>query len=348
AKAAADVAGGCEIIDYVRPHTLQTNRVFQPGLSPGALAKNAHTLLRIRAFRRRYGRFEAFMRETMPLGPKRYLTIEELTAEPPLYDRCLCGSDQIWNPEIFSDKRFDPAFFLAFIKNAPKAAYAPSFGPAVIEGAAEERLRALLDGFTRLSARERRGAELLSRVTGRPVPVVLDPTLLLTRQDWAALAAKEAPGKAYLLCYFVSPPGRLAELAHSVKNRTGAAAVQLAGARRRAPGVDKVIFDAGPREFLALFQNAGYVLTNSFHGVVFSILFEKPFTCGAGGGEDAGLSRTGHLLSLLGLTDRLLSGGGTPNLSGIDYGAAGQRLQAERERSLAFLRDALTGGTGDV
>jgi hypothetical protein len=344
AKTAAAVAGECELIDYVRPDNLEAGRVFQRGFSPGVTARNLHSLLRYSAFRRRYGRFENFVQEVMRLSPERYLTIDEITAAPPRYDVTICGSDQIWNPFIFHEQRFDPVFFASFAQSGRKVAYAPSFGAAAVEGAVADELRGLVQGFSHLSAREARGAEILGRASGREVPVVLDPTLLMEKDEWAALAAPPPPeDKPYLLCYFVSPPGRLTRFINDIKRNRGAGAVQLAGTRRKAPGVGNVVFDAGPREFLSLFQNAAFVLTNSFHGAVFSILFEKPFVCSAGGGEDGQSSRTGNLLATLGLSGRLIANGET-DITDIDYNSVGERLRAERERSMAYLRAALTGG----
>ncbi|MCL2003777.1 MAG: polysaccharide pyruvyl transferase family protein [Oscillospiraceae bacterium] len=341
AKTVAGLAGGCELIDYVRPDTLEGNTVFQKGFSPAAAARNLHSLLSLSALRLRYDRFETFMREAMQLSPKRYLTLAELRAEPPEYDVYISGSDQIWNPFIFKENRFDLSFFSAFAKSGRRIAYAPSFGSAAIDGAVADELRGLVRDFSHLSAREAAGAEILEKVSGRGVPVVLDPTLLLTREEWGAAAGERALERPYLLAYFVSPPELLSDAARRVKKRMGVEAVQLAGTRRRMPGADRMVFDAGPREFISLFQNASFVLTNSFHGAVFSILFQKPFICGAGSGEDGRVSRTGNLLGLLGMEPRL--DGGEVDLSDIDYGAVEARLRSERERSLLYLQNALEG-----
>jgi hypothetical protein len=340
AKTVTDITGGCDVIDYVRPDTLEAGRLRQRGTSPKTLAKNIHSLAHYSSLKRRAARFDAFMLKDMRLGPRRYLSFDELEKNPPEYDLYLSGSDQIWNPFIYREQKYDPAYFSFYEKTARKAAYAPSFGPAEIDGALAEELGRLLGGFSHLSAREKRGAEILSKVTGLDVPVVLDPTLLMTRDEWGKLA-DNAACKPYVLCYFVSPPGKLVNPIRRLKSRYGGCAVQLAGARRKAPDVDKMVFDAGPREFLTLFKNAAFVLTNSFHGVVFSVIFEKPFLCGAGGAGEAGKnSRAGNFLEMLELGDRLHDG---EDASDIDYAAVEERLSAERGRSTEFLRSALLG-----
>jgi hypothetical protein len=340
AKAASDIAGHCELVDYVRPHTARTNRVFQSGVDLRTVMKNAHSLLHYGALKRRFERFEAFKDDFMPRSGKSFAELGEIETALPGYDLYLTGSDQIWNPFIYDDGNFDTVFFSSFApKGARKAAYAPSFGSAVLDARHKDELRALLTGFSHLSAREKRGADILKEVTGvENIPVVLDPTLLLTAKQWGGIAAPYAQPRPYILCYFVSEPGALRAEAAALKKRHGLRVLQL-GARRKLPAADKLVLDAGPREFLSLVKNAAFVLTNSFHGTVFSLLFGRDFLCDAGRGEEAGHSRAGGLLRMLGLEERLQSVGSS---------GAGDKLDAERARSLGFLREALTGGTGNA
>ena len=121
----------------------------------------------------------------------------------------LSGSDQIWNPKIFPDGRFDPVFFGAF-SHKRKIAYAPSFGIPRIPDGMEEELRTYLESFSHLSVRERQGQGIVRDITGKDVPVVLDPTLLLERTDWAAAARDGGAGRGYILCYCISRPDALA------------------------------------------------------------------------------------------------------------------------------------------
>lgn len=344
AKSVSAITGHCELIDYRRPDTTDGNRVFQRGLHPGTVLKNAHTLLHYPAFRNRYDRFEAFLSGHMPLGEAKYSVYSQLQENAPEYDRLVCGSDQIWNPMIYQEKRFDPSFFCAFSKAGDKIAYAPSIGPASIKGKAATEMRDHLAQFSHLSSREKQGAAVLEKISGKPVSAVLDPTLLLTMEEWGSLATDSGFTLPYVLCYFVSPPGLLKPLVSGVKHRLGIRAVQLAGTRRKVRGVNKMMFDVGPREFLTLFKNASFVLTNSFHGTAFSLIFQRPFLCAAGSGEDALESRTGSLLQTLGLTRRMVSAGGAFDLLDIDYVPITRRLQAERERSLEFLKTALQAG----
>lgn len=338
-RAVEQLGMACEIIDYRLPHTTRTNRLFQPGGGPRTVLLNGHTLLHYPALRRRFHRFEDFVAATMKLSPRRYESLEALRAAPPDYDVYLSGSDQIWNPYIFADRRFDGAFFLDFTAGK-KIAYAPSLGA---EGFTEDQMRALqgyLSSYAALSAREARGRDLLERAAGRAVEPVLDPTLLLDGADWSALAAPPEPSP-YILCYFISDYAALSPALEAVRRASGLKVVQLAGMRRKIPGADRVVLDAGPREFLGLFQNAAFVVTNSFHGTVFALQFEKPFLAGVSPRElkRPEQSRIYNLLQTGGLTERIV---GLPESGAwdrpVDYGQVKARMRPAVEASKAYLR----------
>ena len=179
-RAVEALGSRCEIVDY---YVNQDNALFQPPTGLGSAAHDAHTALHYGPLKQRYERFEAFSRQHLTISSRRYQSLEELRAAELPYDLLLSGSDQIWNPKIFPDGRFDPVFFGAFSPRR-KIAYAPSFGIPRIPDGMEAELRGYLDDFSHLSARERQGQAILRDITGRDAPTVLDPTLLLTCRDW--------------------------------------------------------------------------------------------------------------------------------------------------------------------
>ena len=272
-KAIQALGHDCQIIDYRLPHTTRTNQLFKKSASVRAVAADAHTALHYGSFQRRFRRFEAFVAEEMALSPRRYTSVDQLRAEAPEYDVYVAGSDQIWNPYIFADRQFDPAFLLDFGGAVRRIAYAPSLGvPTLPEDKAAE-LKGFLAPFSALSVREKRGQVLL----------------------------REA-----------------AEL----------------------------VFDAGPREFLALFRDAAAVVTNSFHGAAFSLQFRKNFFTSMSPKERAQptFSRIYSLLSRLGCADRIIGLDDTAPLEAqMDYDKVYERLEAERADSLAYLKAALEG-----
>lgn len=344
-RAVEALGGECEILNY---YVNQNNDLFRKPNRLNAAAADAHTALHYTPLKTRYDRFEAFSGKYLNLSERRYENLEELRRDGPRYDVYLSGSDQIWNPRIFPDGRFDPVFFGAFASGR-KISYAPSFGIPHIPDSMEDELQNYLSQFSHLSVREKQGQKIIRELTGREVPVVLDPTLLLKRADWSDLAAEPDRERGYILCYCISSPGALTPYVEQLAAETGLPVVQLCGVRRKITASARCVLDAGPAEFLGLFRGASFVCTNSFHGTVFSIQFEKPFFTAVAPAEMAvpEFSRTYSLLSTLGLTGRIVGKGDTAGLlAGIDWLAVEHRLEEERGRSLNYLGDALSGRPG--
>lgn len=345
-RAIRELGHDCQIIDFRLPHTTGTNHLFKKPDSVRALASNVHTALHYGPMKLRHDRFEAFVAEQMDLSPRRYTSNEELRRDPLAYDVYVAGSDQIWNPYIYVNKQFEPAFLLDFAREGRKIAYAPSLGVSSLPQPYDGQLREYLASFGALSAREGRGKELLESITDKEVQLVLDPTLLLTGEQWGELAAAPDRKQPYILCYFISDPGEVGERARELHQRTGWPIVQLAGIRRKLPGAEKVVFDAGPREFLGLFQNAACVCTNSFHGSVFSLQFDRPFFTAMSPKEKAepAYSRIYSLLSRLGCEDRIV---GMPNTASVDaemdYAIIHRKLAETRAESAGYLKRAIEG-----
>ena len=339
-RAVESLGGECEIIDY---YVNQNNDLFRKPTGVGSAAADVHTALHYKALRDRYQRFERFSKDHLRISGHRFESLEELRSAELPYDLILSGSDQIWNPKIFPDGRFDPVFFGAF-STRRKIAYAPSFGVPHIPEGMEEELRSYLEQFSHISVRERQGREIVKEITGKDVPVVLDPTLLLTAEQWSAMAVPPDRSGGYILCYCISKPGALAPYIQRLAEETGLPVVQLCGIRQKVHPKAACVLDAGPSEFLGLFQNASYVCTNSFHGTVFSVQFQKPFFTAVAPSELAApeSSRTFSILSRLGLTERIIGTGATAGLDAtIDWADVDRRLRSARQSSLDYLRAAL-------
>ena len=332
----------CDIIHY---YVNQNNALFRRPTGIGSALSDIHTAAHYADLKRRYDRFNAFERDVLGVGQHRFESLDELRNAHLPYDVLISGSDQIWNPLIFPDRRFDPVFFGTF-SDARKIAYAPSFGLPRLPDGMDAELKAYLSAFSHLSVREQSGQDILRAVADVEAPVVLDPVLLRTEAQWSTVAAppEPFPNGPYLLCYFIHPPVLLTRYIQLLSDTLKFPVVQLCGTRRKAfPGAH-CILDAGPREFVRLFRNASFVLTNSFHGTAFSVLFQRPFFTAVAPGEQAEpeKSRSYHLLRRLGLTDRIVGIGKTAALDApIDWQSVRERLNGERENSLSYLRQAL-------
>lgn len=342
----------CEIINYVRKDNIEGSRLFKKGLSAASLLSNANTLLNYGKFKKRHNRYNQFVHKEMKLSDRFYGSYEELCQDPPEYDAYVCGSDQIWNPLIFGEKTYDPAFFAEFARAGRRVAYAPSFGISSIPEDKRELLKKYIDKFDRLSVREKQGEKILREVTGRASITVLDPTLLLTMNEWRTLAAPPEIREPYILCYFITDARKYAGYVQAVADKYKLPVISLCGSRRVVPQTRHKVLDAGPREFLGLFAGASVVLTDSFHGTVFSLNFAKEFFSfeSSASTEKAVNSRLHNILDKVGLVSRMLSvTDGTNEFCSfienkaveIDYQGVGRILEKERCISLKYLKDSL-------
>lgn len=191
-------------------------------------------------------------------------------------DRIIVGSDQVWNMDI---TYHDFSFFLDFCQNKlKKVAYAPSFGNDTVYENEREKIAKLLSEFSFLSARERKGCEIISELTGRKVTMVCDPTFLVCKEDWKKISKKPDCHSPYVLYYTVKPSPELYQKALQFAQKRNLKLIKIGGRLRDYFDPKKpAVFGVGPSEFLGLIDNAEYVFTNSFHGTALSIILQKNF-----------------------------------------------------------------------
>lgn len=222
-------------------------------------------------------RFAEFHRENTKMSCQ-YMSMPELYAEHMNYDVYVAGSDQVWNPSASSS--IEP-YFLTFAPSTDKKiSYASSFGVSEISKNLQERYKSLLNNIDSISVREQTGMSLVKQLTGREATLVLDPTLLLNREQWGYVMKHMSgiPDK-YILVYQLLPSTTIPELALQLGIEMDCPVLFMA---KRAYGIKvskgmQVVYDAGPAEFVDLIANAQCVVTNSFHGTAFSVNFGVPF-----------------------------------------------------------------------
>lgn len=262
------------------------------------------------------------------------------------FDAFICGSDQIWSP-----LNFDPKYYLDFVHDPmKKIAYAPSLGVERIEDKyIRAEITALLTNFGSLSVRETAGQKLIKELSGKDSRVVLDPTLLLTASQWEARFDKESAKdkKSYLLVYMLGNNGAHLDAARKTAGRLGLE-LRVIPVHKSDLTHDGCITDAvGPQEFLELIHNASYVCTDSFHGMIFSLIFHRPFTAFVRFEKDDARnqnSRIFNLLSMVEMSDRLMVGDDWTAIadSEPDFTNADRVLNEQRDSSIQYITDALT------
>ncbi len=263
---------------------------------------------------------------------KDYISIRDYTDNiEKKYDYFIVGSDQVWNTDFQDLVSINS--FLPF-KHNNKIAYAASFGKETAQ--LNTQMIDALREFKYISVRENAGAKIVKDLIGRDVPVVIDPTLLITKDEWKKIEKKTCNVQdGYILTYFLSP--MCTEAANKLKEiSNGKEVVQLLNRS------DEVGGKAGPSEFLWLINHADIILTDSFHACVFSFLFDKPFVVYNRNWNECNMnSRLLTLLSMFHLERKYNNSGLENDIWEHDYTDGYKQLEIEREKALNFLQNAL-------
>lgn len=259
------------------------------------------------------------------------------------YDAYIVGSDQTWRPK-YVHNIYD--FFLAFVPEervVKRIAYAPSFGTTdwVYTPEQESRCKALLSLFDRVSVREDDGVRMCKEHFDVDAVLVLDPSMLLTGEDYMKHVKTDTSKDNYIASNFLDIDEGKLSLSGKVSQMLDIPDRQLLSMsdvkHRVAPSIE---------DWLTGIANSQFAIVDSFHATVFSVLFHKRFI--TVGNATRGLSRFTSLLGMLGLSDRLVIAGETSDeklrelvSQPIDWSTVDEKLSAMREKSLDYLKEAL-------
>ncbi|KEO71833.1 polysaccharide pyruvyl transferase family protein [Anditalea andensis] len=334
-----------EIIDYWPIYHQESYKFFSPvALKVKSLPAKIKYLLGLslgysRIHKRRFG-YKDFMINKLGLENNiKYILPEEINNN---YDVIVYGSDQIWkkyNSRLF--KGFDPVYFGAFPKggDVKKISYAASMGVIDLIDEDKNTLKKLITNLNSISVREINLQEIVKEL-GFQVNLVLDPVFLLKKEQWFSLFENlpKLVTKKYVLVYDLNYSEASKKVAKEIALKLGLEIKIITGIVNPFAFGNKYIQTATPEYFLSLIWNADYIVTTSFHGASFSILFEKQFVA-LGMGKNA--QRTITLLSLLGIQERYLEGDKLPVLDKINYTGIYEKLQALIESSSKWLKCSL-------
>ena len=264
------------------------------------------------------------------------------------YDVVLVGSDQCWLPEsCFGNIRT-----LRFVPDdVRKVSYATSLGVSKYPIYCRSSARQFLKRFDFISVREEQGKKIVEGLCDKKVEVVLDPTYLLARTEWEELIPIEKDiDESYILCYFIGDNKRSKEVAAEFGRNHGLKVVSILSDESVSDidetFADEIIVGASPERFVNLIRNATYVMTDSFHGVAFSVINEKQFyvfyrhsTTSA----ESRNSRIDNILATWNIRDRLIVNGEEDRIgqNDIDYRVVNTILEKRRHESMNFLERAL-------
>ena len=259
---------------------------------------------------------------------------------PKDYDAVIVGSDQVWNYQLTNDDLF---YFLNFKKDAvKKVAYAASFGLSAVDEEHAKAIAPLLLDFDCVSVREKQAAKIVRETAGMDVPVVCDPTLLLNKSEWEEIAAEKSKNSGYIFVYTVFNSDAVWEYAKKLSQKTGLPikTISYSKLHKREAVYD---YTAGPDDWVGYMLGADYVVTNSFHGVAFSINFNKNFFFDMPPQKAGVGSRISDITERYSLQQRNISAADFADTTEApDFEKANALLEEDRKLSFGFIDGFLT------
>ncbi len=230
-----------------------------------------------RAIKKRMEQLFFAFREQVPHTKNEY-TKDDISDVRGEFDAVIAGSDQIWNPDWY-----DSSYMLDFVDaSVPKISYAASMGVSFLTENQKNTYKKHLLDFKKISVREMEGANALADVLEREIEVCVDPTLLLSAEEWDKIAEKNKIQEKYIFLYMLGNDSKVNKLAQKFAALKGLKLIcipDLMGEYRAADRKIKaqLLLDAAPGDFISLIKHAEYVFTDSFHACVFSLLYQKEF-----------------------------------------------------------------------
>lgn len=287
---------------------------------------------------RRFGpnitRWENFRKWNKLIPSKVYYGCDSIPEEKDI-DFFVAGSDQIWNYH-FSAEHFED-YFLHFAKKSQRIAVSASFGVDSIPDEWKSMYQVALQDFSKISVREEAGQIIIKDLLGIDVPVLIDPTMMLTKNEWLHVAKKPRVdcSKPYVLKYYLGNEIESEKIDIWAKEK-GYEVYELLN--KDIPE----LYSAGPGEFISLIGNADLVCSDSYHCIVFSIIFSKPFLVYARqGSEDYMTSRLDTLLRKFGFENRWKSLVAEEEYLNCDYSMISGYLENERRQFTEFIENII-------
>jgi hypothetical protein len=259
------------------------------------------------------------------------------------------GSDQLWLPSNIEADFYTLNFVPSYVN---KVAYATSFGMATLPDKQKEMAKDFLTRIEYLSARELSGHKLIRELTGRNVPIVCDPVMLLTTSEWENICvAQKKEKEKYIFCYFLGKNMKAREFAKKLREATGFKIISLNHCDIYVKEDDEMAdyspYDFNPTKFVEYIKNAEYICTDSFHASTFSLMFKKLFFTFRRFTDTSTQSTNNRLDSLFEMTgagNRIFTGNEDVKEAlkkEIDYKQVSFNLGKMKESSYRYLRESL-------
>lgn len=344
-KFLSDEGYDCEYINYVntsRAHEYSMLWHIWISFRRGQLKAAAAYILGTPFLILRKSRFKKFYKQFLRVTKNIYHNSDEASALNGLYDRFIVGSDQVWNPENNGN---DAAFLLDFVLiNDKKISYSSSFGVADIDESHRKIYQTNLASFKALAVRETIGRDIIKELTGRDAQVVLDPVMLLSKEQWLQLVPKKKCLKNYIFSY-TNRNCQIADFFKTGYKLNGKQHYILSRYTRLSDFISsttRVKYCMSPQEFISVIANASLVVSASFHCLAMAIVLQRPFVAILTGNEGKD-ERILNLLRAVGLENRIL----TPYMTDetintpINWTMVSSRINVLKISSIDYLKQAI-------
>lgn len=341
------VEKGCdvEIIDYYPERYTSLGLLKRLKYKSKRLEKNPVVLLAARmiisvSYIRKKIIFDGFLKRNLKITSKIYRSEEELIANCPQADVYCTGSDQVWNSHW--NEGIDYPFYLTFIPEGKmKFSYGSSFGNGSIDKAEVETVKKFFKSYKYLSVRENTGVDIFNSLGFEDVCQVLDPTLLMTEKDWKPYVSDRYKTMKYVVTYNLHHDPKIDRFANELARAKGIKVFNISYNLHDIYRKGQLKWCPTVEEYLGLVKYAQYVVTDSFHATVFSLVFGKKFIAIY---PELASSRISSLLELVGLEERGIID--YENIAiidaDIDYRKVNETLSVERDKAMIYLDRVLT------
>ena len=287
----------------------------------------------------RFKVFKKFRNKYLNMTKKVYKKYEDIISDTPDADIYCTGSDQVWNSEW--NNEIDKALLLGYAAdNKRKIAYAASFGRKELEKDEIEETKKMLNRYDRISLRESSGVDIVNSLGIKGAVNVVDPTLLLTGNEWRKISSNRFKDKKYILVYNLNRNKKIDNYAKRLSKKTGLKIIYLSYQLHEFYKKGKMICNPKVEDFVSLIDNAEYVISDSFHATAFSLNLNTQFIIVYPGKFS---TRLQSLLNLLNLEDRVATSDEDLNICDdkIDYKSINIEMNKMRNKSLVWLKESL-------
>ena len=343
----------CECVDFQPPHQNDLYDIFLKPSGPKNIIKNLRAACFYSVLKRRKEGFRLFQKKYLDVGEIPLTEQDNMRECLKEYNTLVFGSDQIWNPVSvdFSMEYLGDSF------DGNKISYAPSTKNAVEKDFKDlEKVKSLLEQFSSLSVREESGKKLIQHIVpDKDVTIVSDPTLLLEKKQFDNICSERFIARDYIFFYSINYGKEAINMAKYISQKTKMPVYMMFSTNKTYGAVVKGIKlfkkNTSPEDFLSAVKNAHLVLSNSFHGTAFSVIYRKPFYSLRVHKNDGSLYEDARIVTLLnkiGLDDRYITFDKIRNsdltkYDKIEYNE--EKIIQYRQYSLDYLKNALDGGS---